>query len=167
MVVRKASIVWVVILFCSIGALAQNQPENPCVNDNTTADGGANAGIRMCFAELQQRMTNEIQLLVEQHAKELYAAARKSLSELQTPGDTRSANQIPLESAKLFRRSARALELSQIRWKIYREGYCAAVRSEWTVGSGAPGAYQECMYNLAVQRKKDILRDFDNLSDAK
>ncbi|MGA2086608.1 MAG: lysozyme inhibitor LprI family protein [Terracidiphilus sp.] len=167
MIARKNFLCLAVVLFCSIGALAQNEEENPCLNDKTTADNGSNAGVRMCFTELQHKMAKEIDLLVAQQVKELYAAARKSLSEVHTPNETCSENHLDIESAKLFRRSARALELSQIRWRVYREGYCRAVESEWTIGSGAPGAYQECMYDLALQRKKELLRDFGSPSDAK
>lgn len=147
------------MLASSMLVLAQNGEEKPCV-DTTSPDNGSNAGIRMCFTELQHKMSKEIDLLVAQQVKQLYAAASDALSDDHTSTDADPGNDIAIKSAKLLRRSALALGTSQTRWKAYREGYCSAVRSEWTTGSGSLGAYEECMYDLAAQRKKELLRDF-------
>ena len=159
MTTLRVALCLLAMLSSSILVFAQEGEEKACVNA-TSPDNGSNAGIRICFTELQHKMTKEVDLLVAQQVKELYAAARNALSEVHTPIEAHPENDVAIKSAQLFRRSALALDMSQTRWKAYREGYCRAVGLERTVGSGAPGAYEECMYDLAVQCKKELLRDF-------
>jgi hypothetical protein len=157
MTLGKLLICFVAMVGCSVGALAQSAEDGPCLNSKT-ADGGSNAGIRQCFTDLQHSKTKEVDALVARQVKSISDWADH------VKGSDLSAG--AQSSAKDFHLAAQSLKRSQTRWKIYREGYCRSVEFNWTIGSGAPGAYQKCMYELAVQRKKELLRDFGDPAEA-
>lgn len=116
-------------------------PADPCKSQHY-----CNVELRQCYTREQEKATLEVKELVGEIAS-----------------DFRKDDPIlgPVIAGELHK-AAKAVEVSQNSWAIYRKRHCEAIEFSYTTGSGAGTAHEECMYRLARQRIAELKTDFSH-----
>jgi uncharacterized protein YecT (DUF1311 family) len=115
---------------------------DPCLKKNLSK-----AEVRTCYANEQQRVTEEADSVVHK----IILIFRDDAKSPQLKGHVSSD----------LRNSASALERSQAQWKAYREQYCHAVQYSYTVNTPErEWGYEQCVFQDARSRLQQLRSDF-------
>jgi lysozyme inhibitor LprI len=123
---------------------ASGQKEGPCPDGPNVS----NAEMRECYTKAKV-MTN-------MRADDLAARAAANLRGI-TPNQKALYGPVVVQCLE---DAAKQLDASQLAWHTYRDQYCNAIASDYTTGSGAGTAMEECLYTIASARVRQLLLDF-------
>jgi uncharacterized protein YecT (DUF1311 family) len=115
----------------------------------------SNAGMRLCYTKAENQMNKRADEVAARFAEKLSTISPKEKA-LDSP-----------ETVKMLEDAAQKIDISQTRWRAYRNDYCNAIALSYTTGSGAGTAYESCLYTTAAARVHQLLEDYPDAAPVK